>query len=408
MTSESSRHRDLPASPRRGIYRGQDSGSPQGKFWGWLRNLPLGGFFLEGYILKEMIRPFFLGVAGGTTLLLGNQLFLYTDLLVKKGAPPTTILQILVLNLPAILVVTFPIAGLFATLLTLGKMGADSEITALRAAGISYRKLFIPVLAIGMGISLIAFCTNEYVVPLTNQKVRTLNHNLFLSQDAVLLNPREIFKVDDDLWFYIGEVDKDTGLMYDLLILDRNSETGALRYPQVITAESAEQLEQSWKLYGAAVRRYDSDGHTYYEGQVGTMELNVVSNLVNLVRGEKVPQEMSSQELLNRLKELEASAFDPRELMRLRTEWYLKFSIPFASFFSILIAAPLGLQAVRQTGRYGGVAVAIVLVFIYYVLLSLSRSLGRVGTLDPWLAAWMPNIVFGGLGSFLLSLRFIR
>ena len=409
MTSESSSRPDLSTSPDQDFWADSTSASPQARVLGWLRALGFGGLFLEGYLLKEMIRPFFLGVAGGTTLLLGNQLFLYTDLLVKKGAPPLTILQILVLNLPAILVVTFPIAGLFATLLTLGKMGADSEIIALRAAGVSYRKLFLPVLTIGLAISLIAFSTNDYVVPLTNQKVRTLNHNLFLSQDAVLLNPRELFKVDDDLWFYIGEVNKDTGEMYDVLILDRNAETEEpLRYPQVITAESAEQLEQSWKLYGAVVRRYDPDGHTYYEGQVGTMELNVVSNLVNLVRGEKVPQEMSSRELDARLKELETTALNPQELRRLWTEWHLKFSIPFASFFAILIAAPLGLQAVRQTGRYGGVAVAIVLVFIYYVLLSLSRSLGRVGTLDPWLAAWLPNIAFGGLGSMLLLWRFIR
>ncbi|NJK61744.1 MAG: YjgP/YjgQ family permease [Synechococcaceae cyanobacterium SM2_3_1] len=362
---------------------------------------------MEIYLLKEMIRPFFLGVGGGTTLLLGNQLFLYTDLLVKKGAPPITILQILILNLPAILVVTFPIAGLFATLLTLGKMGADSEIIALRAAGVPYRKLFVPVLLIGLTISGIAFYMNDYIVPLTNQKVRTLNHNLFISQDAVLLNPQEIFKVDDHLWFYIGDIDPETGLMKDVLILDRKAETGVLRYPQVITAETARQVDQNWLLEGAGVRRYDPEGRTYYEGQVGTMELNIVSELVNLVRGEKVPQEQSSQELNEQIQLLRQSGVPQQEVIRLEAEWHLKFAIPLASFFAIMIAAPLGLQAVRQTGRYGGVAVAIVLVFIYYVLLSLGRSLGRAGLLDPWLAAWMPNMVFGGIGTLLLW-RYMR
>lgn len=375
--------------------------------WAWLRSLLLGGLFLEIYLMKEMIRPFFLGVGGGTTLLLGNQLFLYTDLLVKKGAPPMTILQILILNLPAILVVTFPIAGLFATLLTLGKMGADSEIIALRAAGVPYRKLFVPVLLIGLTISGIAFYMNDYIVPLTNQKVRTLNHNLFISQDAVLLNPQEIFKVDDHLWFYIGDIDPETGWMKDVLILDRKAETGVLRYPQVITAETARQVDQNWLLEGAVVRRYDPEGRTYYEGQVGTMELNIVSELVNLVRGEKVPQEQSSRELYDQIQLLRQSGVPQQEVTRLKAEWHLKFAIPLASFFAIMIAAPLGLQAVRQTGRYGGVAVAIVLVFIYYVLLSLGRSLGRAGLLDPWLAAWMPNMVFGGIGTMLLW-RYLR
>ncbi len=375
--------------------------------WGTLKSLRYGGRFLESYLLKEMIRPFFLGVAGGTTLLLGNQLFLYTDLLVKKGAPPVTIVQILILNLPAILVVTFPIAGLFATLLTLGKMGADSEIIALRAAGVPYRRLFIPVLLIGLSISLAAFMMNEYIVPYTNQKVRTLNHNLFVSQDAILLNPGEIFKVDEDLWFYIGDVDPRTKVMYDVVILDRKSEVGQLRYPQVISAESAQQLGQTWQLQQAVVRRFTPEGETYYEGQVAKMELNVVNELVNLVRGDKVPQEQSSSELKGKIEELRELGDNPQEVTRLMAEWHLKFAIPFASFFSILIAAPLGLQAVRQTGRYGGVAVAIVLVFVYYVLLSLGRSLGRVGTLEPWLAAWLPNLAFGGIGSLLLW-RYLR
>ncbi len=378
-------------------------------FWAYLRSFRLGGLFLESYLIKEMIRPFFLGVAGGTTLLLGNQLFLYTDLLVKKGVDLVTILQILVLNLPAILVVTFPIAGLFATLLTLGKMGADSEITALRSAGISYRKLFVPVLVIGLMISLMAFLTNDYIVPLTNQKVKRLNENLFFSKDAVFFNEDQMFKVDDHLWFYIGEIERDTGLMKDVLILDRTAETGVLRYPQVITSEQARQDSQTWYLQGAVVRRYDDDGQTYYEGQVGEMDLNIGDELANYVRGDKVPQEQSSRELGQQIEEFSQDPnHDPQFLLRLQTEWHLKFAIPFASFFAILIAAPLGLQAVRQTGRYGGVAVAIVLVFIYYVLLSLGRSMGRAGILDPWLAAWLPNMVFGALGSLMLLWRFTR
>lgn len=402
--SESSPMTPEGSSPKLSLAR---SFSPKIGWWDDLKALSLGSLFLEGYLLKEMIRPFFLGVAGGTTLLLGNQLFLYTDLLVKKGAPPITILQILILNLPAILVVTFPIAGLFATLLTLGKMGADSEIIALRAAGVSYRSLFIPVLIIGLAISGLAFFTNDYVVPLTNQKVRTLNHNLFISQDAILFDPGEMFKVDNELWFYIGKVDKETKQMQDVVILDRNAEVGSLRYPQVITAERARQQGQSWILEGAIVRRYDDEGQTYYEGQVGTMELNVVNELANLVKGEKVPQEMSSRELKTKIQGLQEDNAAPEETTRLWAEWHLKFAIPLASFFSILVSAPLGLQAVRQTGRYGGVAVAIILVFLYYVLLSIGRALGKAGVLDPWLSAWLPNMVFGGLG-FLLLGRYVR
>jgi len=375
-----------------------------GSFWG---SLKLGGFFLEFYLFKEMIRPFFLGVAGGTVMMLGNQLFIYADLLVKKGAPPLTILHILLLNLPAILVVTFPIAGLFATLLTLGKMGADSEITALRAAGIPYRKVFVPVLCIGLLISGLALFTNEVIVPQTNQKVKTLNTNLILAQDALPFDSEEIVRVDDDLWFHVGSIDPKTGLMGDLLILDRKAETGHLRYPQVISAETARQVGQSWHLRGVVIRRYDERGRTYYEGQVEEMELNIVNKLVGLVYAERVPQEQRAAELWEQCQRYQEEQRPSADVARCLTEYHLKFAIPLASFFAILVAAPLGLQTVRQTGRYGSVALAIVLVFIYYVLMSLGRAMGRVEHIDPWLAAWLPNMIFGGVGLCLLW-RFLR
>ncbi|MEM9156250.1 MAG: LptF/LptG family permease [Cyanobacteria bacterium J06642_2] len=369
--------------------------------------LALKFFVLEGYLVQEMIQPFFLGVGGGTILLLGNQLFLYADLLVKKGAPPIAVLQILILNLPAILVVTFPIAGLFATLLTLGRLGADSEMTALQAAGVSQFRIFMPILLTGLVISAIAFCTNDFIVPYTNQKVRTLNENLFLAQDVILLEPQQAIKIDDRRWFYINEIERKTGLMRDVLVFDRSSEAGSLRFPQIITANTASWDGSTWELRDAIVHRYDPDGFTYYEGGVEVMELNVARELVDIIRGTKVPQEQSSRELMRNIRDLETKQASSSEIARLTSEWHLKFSIPFASFFSILIAAPLGLQAVRQTGRYGGVAVAIALVFVYYLLLSLARSLGQVGTIAPWLAAWMPNLAFGVLGSLLLW-RFVR
>ncbi len=378
--------------------------SPKGGFWS---SLSLGAAFLELYLFKEMIRPFFVGVAGGTVMLLGNQLFIYTDLLVKKGAPPLTILHILILNLPAILVVTFPIAGLFATLLTLGRMGADSEITALRAAGIPYRRVFIPVLCIGLLISGLALFTNEVIVPQTNQKVKTLNKNLILAQDAILVNPEEIVRVDDDLWFHVGSIDPETGLMRDLLILDRKAETGRLRYPQVISAATAQQVGQSWQLRDVVVRRYDQQGRTYYEGRVAEMELNIVNKLVGLIYAEKVPQEQPAAELWAQCQRYRQEQRPSVDVARCWTEYHLKFAIPLASFFAVLVAAPLGVQTVRKTGRYGGVALAIVLVFIYYVLMSLGRAMGRVEHLDPWLAAWLPNIIFGGVGLSLLW-RFLR
>jgi len=360
--------------------------------WGWL----------ERYLLAELIRPFFLGVGGGVTLLLGNQFFLYTELLVRKGAPPLVMLQILILNLPAILILTFPIAGLLATLLVLGRMGADSEITAMRAAGISLTRLMMPLLVMGLGMSALAFALNDYVVPYTNQKVRTLNENLLNSADVLLLDEQQLFKISDHLWFYSGEVRQKRTEMKNVFLLDRNSEQGTLRYPQIITAERAIRLGSQWILEDAVIRRYDDEGRTFYEGKVGAMKFHIPEDLSIFWQGEKTPLEQSTQELGERIQTLVREQGSPDQLNRLRTEWHFKFAIPLSSFFAVLVAVPLGLKTVRRTGRYGGVAIAIILVFIYYVFLSLGRGMGLAGWLPPWFAAWLGNILFAGIGAGLV------
>ncbi|GAB4210344.1 MAG: LptF/LptG family permease [Synechococcales cyanobacterium] len=375
----------------------------------WVAELGLWrGLWLERYLYSELIRPFFLGVGGGVTLLLGNQFFLYTELLVRKGAPPLVMLQILILNLPAILILTFPIAGLLATLLVLGRMGGESEITALRAAGVSYTRLMIPLLIMGVGISALAFGLNEAVVPYTNQKVRTLNENLINTADVLLLDEQRLFKLNTHLWFYSGELVRDPqapqrrNQMRDVFLLDRNSEQGVLRYPQIITAERAIRNGSTWTLQGAVVRRFDNEGRTFYEGQVGAMNLHVPENLAVLWQGEKTALEQSTQELSATIAQLQADNASPDLLNRMRTEWHFKFAIPLSSFFAVLVAVPLGLKTVRRTGRYGGVAIAIILVFIYYVLLSLGRGMGLAGWLPPWFAAWLGNLLFAGIGSGLV------
>ena len=65
-----------------------------------------------------------------------------------------------------------------------------------------------------------------------------------------------------------------------------------------------------------------------------------------------------------------------------------------------MIGLPFGIQRGRDT-RALGVIVTVILAFVFYMMLSIFRSLGRGGIMEPWLAAWMPNIIFGSMGLFL-------
>ncbi|GAH43806.1 unnamed protein product [marine sediment metagenome] len=83
-------------------------------------------------------------------------------------------------------------------------------------------------------------------------------------------------------------------------------------------------------------------------------------------------------------------------------ELYLKFSVPFANFICFLLGAPLALRSGRG-GIAFGIIVALFLGFSLWAFLAICRAYGQIDVLPPILAAWLPNILFGGIGVFLFA-----
>ena len=94
---------------------------------------------LDRYLVMELVRPFVLGVLGFVVIMLANTLYLYAELIVHSGVSVDVVAWLLAYNLPAIIVVTFPVAFLFSTLLAIGRLSKDSEVTAMRSVGVSFK-----------------------------------------------------------------------------------------------------------------------------------------------------------------------------------------------------------------------------------------------------------------------------
>ncbi|MGH2626025.1 MAG: LptF/LptG family permease, partial [Anaerolineales bacterium] len=113
---------------------------------------------------------------------------------------------------------------------------------------------------------------------------------------------------------------------------------------------------------------------------------------------ERRPDEMTARELRNRLRLLRAGDPSPRLAM----EFHRKFAVPLASVIFALLAAPLSLHVAQ--GRFLSIGLSIVLLFIYYAVMSIGRALGATGAITPELAAWLPNLLFS-LGGMTLWAR---
>ncbi len=356
------------------------------------RMLPLK--IIDAYFIGELVNPFTMGVFGFIVMNLANLLYIYANLIFSSGVSVGVVLKLLAFNLPAIVVITFPVAFLFATLLATGRLGRDSEVTALRACGTSFRRLTIPIMIGAVLVSLAGFWVNDEVVPRANRGVVDLVRTIMLRQSKPVFKDNVFFKGKDNRYFYIKQVDQRTNIMYDIMIFDR---TGDL--PVVITAKEGTWSGTEWHLTNGVIQRYGTSDFVQTEQPFSNYEVTVDTNPETFfTQGDLSPQEQNSRQLKDQIETMKTGGVDTKAL---EVDYYLKFSLPFATFFVALLAAPLGLKFARL-GAFIGVALTIALVFVYYIVMSIARSMGNAGMIDPITAAWIHNYLFGVVGAFLL------
>lgn len=363
-------------------------------------------FLLERFLLAEALRPTLVGVAGGTVLLTAGRLFELADKLVVEGIEPLTVLQLLVLDIPTTVVLAMPVAALFSTMLTLGKLSSNSELTALRSVGVPFRRIFGPILLLGLILSAISYSINDGLVPLTKQRIRTLDRFSILAETNPVQNRDVFIKTPENIWMFVKQVNPKQNSMQDVTVLEVNPTRAPDESPLrgVIHARQASWDGESWMLRNGVAHDYSPAGIAIAETPFDSQPLDISADLATLMQPEIAPAELTSLELRQQIQSFSTSNLPTAAL---RTEWHLRFSLPLASFFAIIIAAPLAIRPARRAGRFNSIAFAIVLVFVYYVMLSISRSLGEAGAIAPWLASWSHNIAFGSVGS-LLMLRYLR
>jgi lipopolysaccharide export system permease protein len=130
---------------------------------------------IDRYIFTELLEPFLFGLGAFTAILSSSMvMFELVRAVVLKGMPFLVAVQIFIFRLPGIAVYIFPMATLLAALLAFSRLSHDSELIAFKASGISLFRLIIPVLALGLLVSLTNILFSEVVVPEANKAAKNL------------------------------------------------------------------------------------------------------------------------------------------------------------------------------------------------------------------------------------------
>ncbi|AZI43821.1 YjgP/YjgQ family permease [Deinococcus psychrotolerans] len=356
---------------------------------------------LNRYLLEEILPFLFAGLAVTILLLLLGALQAIIAPLLAKGANPALVAKLVALQLPDAVARGLPIALLFATLLGLSRLSADSEIKAMQAGGISPTKLFGPVMGLGLAVTLLSFAVGETLTP--RAKVQSLS----VQREIVLDNPRVA-----GLGVAGGKalVLRDAfGRAISIASVESGGELRGLSIATLRNGDVAREIitAQRGRLSAGSnvLELFDGQRITYQNEKPSTVlsfergTLPVQDLQASFEGGDELkPVYLPLRDLWQKVREYKAQNINaPQEFTALQR----KFAEPFAALCMAFFAAALAIFSFRSNLNIGLVWV-LLLTFLYYATWSVFRVMGENGALSPLLSAWTPDALYVVAGAALL------
>jgi lipopolysaccharide export system permease protein len=169
------------------------------------------------------------------------------------------------------------------------------------------------------------------------------------------------------------------------------------RLARIIFAEAAEwQPSGSWVFYRGTMHQFGSNKRKALVVDFARENINLNINPRDVSGRTKDPAQMDIFELAEHIEQQKNYGADVTEI---QVKWHQKIAIPFACLIFVLLGAPMGIRPQRSSSSVG-LGISILILFLYYVLLSVGMWFGLMGVLPAIAAAWLPNVLIGGYGAY--------
>ncbi len=356
---------------------------------------------LRNYILKEFLGPFFVSLAVLSLVMLLGNLVRLADLIINKGVDLFSVAKVFAFLIPSLLTYTLPIAVLVAILLSVGRLSSDNEIIALRTSGINILHLIIiPLLIVGLILSLILVILNDRIVPYAHFASRRTLSSIGIQRPAAALEAGTFINSFDKYIIFIYRIDGNQ--LHQIRIYEPQSPGKPCR---TIVAKRGEFVSfpdrkmVKLKLINGTSDELDPHNPTeFYKLNFKTLFLNL--NLAETEEKElqKKPKDMTLEEIKLQINRFRASGVETPPLI---TEFHKRIALAFSVVVFVLLGASLAMLTHRREKSIN-FSMAFGITGIYYLLLLGTNALSLQGYLMPALAMWLPNLILGIVGIFLV------
>jgi LPS export ABC transporter permease LptG/LPS export ABC transporter permease LptF len=360
---------------------------------------------LDEYVMRAYATNFLLSLCSFALIIIVFTFFELIGDIIRNQTPFIIVGKYLFNLIPYIINTVTPLCSLLAALITFGSLNRTSELTAMKATGISLYRVVAPILVLAAVLAAALFAFDESYLPGANRRQEQLRSQIkgkpaqtFLRPDRSWISGPTDKAGDPTRIFYYQFFDPYHYVFANLTVFEFDPQTFTLQRRIFATSVHWDPSVNRWIFDNGWQRTFAGETiATYQPFTVYTFpEINEAPSY--FTKEDVQSQEMSYGDLSRYIADLRQSGFDT---VRLSVQLERKISDPVVTLVMAILAIPFAVSMGKR-GGLAGVATAIGVAIAYSLVAGLFSSMGDINTLPPLLAAWSPDLLFGIAGTYLL------
>ncbi len=379
----------------------------------------IGGRLIERYIIWAVLPYLLLSLLLLTAILFAQQTGRFGDLLVEARVPPGMVAELALSVLPNVLVFTLPMALLTGILIGFSRMGSDSELVAMRSAGVGTWQMLWPVLLIGALLTIPSLYVNMEMSPDAARSLRHVGTRAALYKLDSPVEPRSFSVIgardsgaaETPVYvIYVRDGDRQRG-QWGRVFLHTQLKDGSIR---IVTARSGRidsAGEQSELVLSDVALTTLPEIKAWGQGEYATERLEQWRIILETGRKELLDSLRHDETTEVRLTEMGWNALSVYAASKAGAEnreagimLHKRLALSLSPLLFAFFGAALGMR-VRKGGRGIGVLLSVLAMLFYYLVMLGGEQLARAGTVTPFVGAWLASLVTAVCGFILIGAR---
>jgi lipopolysaccharide export system permease protein len=353
---------------------------------------------LDWYIIRKFLGTFFFTIILILAIAVIFDLSEKIDDFIENDAPASKIIFDYYLNfIPYFAVLFSPLFTFIAVIYFTSRMAYNTEIIAILSSGVSFRRLLLPYFVSALALTLFAFTLNNFVIPHANARKLAFEETYYHKSPKVVRERNLHKQIEPGIFIYLESFStkSNVGRKFSMEKFDDGKLVSKL-FADEIRWDS---VKNKWHISNYYIRQFENESQTITQGIEADTTINIGPG--EFRRRDNATEAMNLGELNQFIKDQKMQGAEEIDLYLI--EKYRRFSFPFSAFILTLIGVSVSSKKVK-----GGIGmqlgIGLLISFSYIVFMQFSSQFAISGSFSPFIAVWIPNVLFAIIAVFMYRL----